>query len=164
MVFNDLFCLNHPQVHTLSLGAAKPSDFDEHLKVIPLLDRADATLTPILNQLEEAAIASLGEDWYCNWHVGLPDESKVPGNVNIQVILWLRNLLLAYDMEEYAIARYNLLENGGHWFAGAQAKNIAQLDFSQVLSESPFRDRIPAFLSEAHERIGGKAVKRLSQS
>ena len=27
MVFNDLFCLSHPQVHTLSLGAAKPSDF-----------------------------------------------------------------------------------------------------------------------------------------
>ena len=31
MVFNDLFCLSHSQVHTLSLGAARPSDFDEHL-------------------------------------------------------------------------------------------------------------------------------------
>ncbi len=164
MVFNDLFCLNHPQVHTLSLGAARPSDFDEHLKVLPQLTDADAILAPILSQLEEAAIATLGEDWYRNWWVGLPDESKVPGNVNIQVILWLRNLLLAYDMEEYAVARYNLLENGGHWFAGAQAKNIDQLDFSQVLSESPFRDRIPAFLAETHERISGKAVKRLSQS
>ncbi len=35
MVFNDLFCLSHPQVHTLSLGAAQPADFDEHLKVLP---------------------------------------------------------------------------------------------------------------------------------
>src|SRR5579883_424845 len=26
MVFNDLFCLSHSQVHTLSLGAAKPQD------------------------------------------------------------------------------------------------------------------------------------------
>ncbi len=164
MVFNDLFCLNHPQVHTLSLGAARPSDFDEHLKVIPLLENADATLAPILTQLKEAAIATFGENWYHNWHVGLPDESQVPGNVNIQVILWLRNLLLAYDMEEYAMARYNLLENGGHWFAGAQAKNIDQLDLSQALSDSPFSDRIPALLKETHERIGSQAVKRLSQS
>jgi len=164
MVFNDLFCLSHPQVHTLSLGAARPSDFDEHLKVLPLLGDAEATLKPILKKLEEAAIATLGEDWYRNWHIGLPDESKVPGHVNIQTILWLRNLLLAYDMEEYAMARYNLLENGGHWFAGAQAKNIDRLDLSQALSESPFRDRIPALLAETHERLGGRAVKRLSQS
>ena len=41
IVFNDLFCLSHPQVHTLSLGAAQPTDFDEHLKVLPLLDQAE---------------------------------------------------------------------------------------------------------------------------
>jgi len=34
IVFNDLFCLSHPQVHTLSVGAARPSDFDEHLKSV----------------------------------------------------------------------------------------------------------------------------------
>ncbi|HEY9825128.1 MAG TPA: aldo/keto reductase, partial [Stenomitos sp.] len=34
MVFNDLFCLSHPQIHTLSIGAARPSDFDEHLKAL----------------------------------------------------------------------------------------------------------------------------------
>jgi hypothetical protein len=32
MVFNDLYCLARPQVHTLSCGVAKPSDFDEHIK------------------------------------------------------------------------------------------------------------------------------------
>ncbi|RMG05362.1 MAG: aldo/keto reductase, partial [Cyanobacteria bacterium J055] len=57
MVFNDLFCLSHPQVHTLSLGAARPTDFDEHLKALPLLDRADEILPPIIDRLEREAIA-----------------------------------------------------------------------------------------------------------
>ena len=63
IVFNDLFCLSYPEVHTLSLGAAQPSDFDEHLKVLPLLDRADEILPPILERLTKEAIATLGEDW-----------------------------------------------------------------------------------------------------
>ena len=29
MQFNSLYCLNRSQVHTLSCGAAKPSDFDD---------------------------------------------------------------------------------------------------------------------------------------
>jgi uncharacterized protein len=164
MVFNDLFCLSHPEVHTLSLGAAKPSDFDEHLKVLPLLDQAEELLPPILKKLEAAAIEALGEDWYRHWHVGLPDQSQVPGNVNVQVILWLRNLLLAYDMEGYAQARYNLLENGGHWFAGAQAKGVEQLNLTAALKDSPFAQEIPALLAQTHQQLSGKAVQRLSAS
>jgi predicted aldo/keto reductase-like oxidoreductase len=29
--FNDLYCLARPQVHTLSIGASRPTDFDEHV-------------------------------------------------------------------------------------------------------------------------------------
>src|SRR3954464_10809239 len=32
MQFNDLYCLSRPQVHTLSCGAARPGDFDEHVR------------------------------------------------------------------------------------------------------------------------------------
>jgi uncharacterized protein len=32
IVFNDLFCLARPEVHTLSIGAARPTDFDEHVR------------------------------------------------------------------------------------------------------------------------------------
>jgi predicted aldo/keto reductase-like oxidoreductase len=31
MQFNDLYCLAQPGVHTLSCGAARPTDFDEHV-------------------------------------------------------------------------------------------------------------------------------------
>jgi uncharacterized protein len=164
MVFNDLFCLSHPEVHTLSLGAAKPSDFEEHIKVLPLLDQAEEILPPILERLEQAAIAILGKDWFDNWQVGLPSYEHTPGNVNIPVILWLRNLVLAYDMIEYGQARYNLLNNGGHWFPGAKADKISQLDLQPCLAKSPFAKTIPSLLTETDRLLGGAAVKRLSQS
>jgi len=164
MVFNDLFCLSHSQVHTLSLGAACPSDFDKHLETLPLLERADEILPPILDKLERAGIAALGETWWKTWHEGLPDPEFTPGNINIPAILWLYNLATAYDMDAYAIARYNLLGNGGHWFPGQKADKLAKLDLSACLARSPHKDRIPDVLAAAHRRFGGRPVQRLSQS
>ena len=164
MVFNDLFCLSHPEVHTLSLGAAQPSDFDEHLKVLPLLEQAEQILPPILERLEQEAIAVLGKDWFENWQSGLPSYEHTPGNVNLHVILWLRNLALAYDMIEYGQARYNLLTNAGHWFPGAKADNITNLDLQPCLASHPYGEKIPELLMEADKILGGVPVKRLSQS
>lgn len=164
MVFNNLFCLSHPQVHTLSIGAARPQDFEAHLQTLELLDRADQILPPILQRLEQAAIDRLGEDWFHTWHLGLPPLEQTPGQINIPVILWLRNLALAYDMIEYGKMRYNLLGNGGHWFPGNKANQVQQLDLSHCLANSPHADKIPQFLLEADQLLGGQAVKRLSQS
>ncbi len=163
MVFNDLFCLSHPQVHTLSLGASKPEDFDEHMKVLPLVEKADEVLPPILEKLEERAIATLGENWYRTWQKGLPDIQATPGNVNIAIALWLGNLAQAFDMTEYAQARYNLLGGASHWFPGNRADNLANLDLTESLRNSPHATEIPSRLTKIHEMLGGKAVKRLSQ-
>jgi predicted aldo/keto reductase-like oxidoreductase len=163
MVFNDLFCLSHPQVHTLSLGAAQPSDFDEHLKAVELLHKADEVLSPILVRLEEEAIAILTEDWVKTWHIGLPKPEETPGGMNIRTILWLRNLALAYDMVEYAKMRYNMLGNASHWFPGNPANRVRELDLRHCLGNSPHADKIPAFLEEAHQLLGGQEIKRLSQ-
>ena len=164
MVFNDLFCLSRPQVQTLSLGAAKPSDFDEHLKVLPLIEQADQVLPPILERLKAAEIAALGEDWVRSWAVGLPPPEHTPGGINIPVILRLRNLAIAYDLVEYGRMRYNLLGNGGHWFPGNSAEAVHQFDLSQCLAASPYADQIPALLADTHQRLGGQARQRLSQS
>jgi len=164
MVFNDLFCLSHPQVHTLSLGAARPSDFDEHLQVLPLLERAQELLPPILQRLEQAALDALGADWLSTWKLGLPAPEDTPGQINIPVILWLYNLLTAFDMADYAKARYNLLGQGGHWFPGQQAGDIDRWDLSKCLARSPHAQKIPKLLVETHRRLGGETVRRLSQS
>lgn len=163
IVFNDLFCLSHPQVHTLSIGAARPQDFDEHLKALPLLDQTDTVLPPILERLENEAIACLGETWYKTWHVGLPKPEETPGGMNIRSILWLRNLAIAYDLVDFAKTRYNMLGNASHWFPGNKADRVQSLDLSQCLSQSPHADKIPALLEETHQLLGGKTVQRLSQ-
>jgi uncharacterized protein len=164
MVFNDLFCLSHPQVHTLSVGAAVPTDFDEHLKTLELLDQATEILPTIIDRLEQAAIDKLGIDWYQTWRQGLPEHSDTPGNINIPMILWLRNLAIAYDMTEYGQLRYNLLENGGHWFPGAKATAIDQHDLTDCLASSPYAAEIPTYLADTDRLLGGDAVQRLSQS
>ena len=163
MVFNDLFCLSHHQVHTLSLGASKPSDFDEHLQAVKLLDQADEILPPILVRLEQEAIAILGEHWVKTWHVGLPKPDETPGGMNIHTILWLRNLALTYDLIDYCKMRYNLLGNASHWFPGSKSDRVSELDLRQCLKNSPHADKIPTYLAEAHSLFGGQEVKRLSE-
>ncbi len=164
MVFNDLFCLSHPEVHTLSVGAARPSDFDAHVEALNLLDQADTLLPPILDRLEQAAIERLGAEWYHTWQQGLPDYQETPGNINIATILWLWNLAQAYDLVDYARMRYNLLGNGGHWFPGANGAQVDQFDLRACLAASPHRARIPQVLKAAHQLFASAPQKRLSQS
>jgi uncharacterized protein len=164
MVFNNLFCLSHSQVHTLSIGAAKPSDFDEHLKTLELLNKADQILPEILQRLENEAIKILGENWVKNWFIGLPKPEETPSNINIPVILWLRNLALIYDMIDYGKMRYNLLGNASHWFPGKKADQISTLDLTDCLKNSPFREQIPQLLRETDQLLGGETLQRLSQS
>jgi uncharacterized protein len=163
IVFNNLFCLSHAQVHTLSVGAARPQDFDEHLKTLAYLDHASELLPPILERLEQAAIARLGADWMQTWHVGLPTVAETPGGLNLAVMLWLRNLAIAYDMVDYAKMRYNLLGQGGHWFPGATGDRLAELDLQQCLAQSPHADKIPQLLAETHELLSSQKVQRLSR-
>jgi uncharacterized protein len=164
IVFNNLFCLSHPQVHTLSIGAEKPSDFDEHLTTLSLLPQAQELLPPIIERLENHAKETLGEEWVKTWRIGLPSHEETPGNINIPMILWLRNLALAYDLVEYGKMRYNLLGNGGHWFPGQKADKLKEFDLTQCLINSPYKDKIPQLLAEAEKILGGEQVKRLSQS
>ncbi len=164
MAFNDLFCLSHPQVHTLSLGAAKPSDFDEHIRAIQLIDQADTLLPPILEQLEQALQEAVGAEFAHTWRQGLPRQDQTPGNINIPRIVWLRNLVKAYDLVDYAKARYNMLGNASHWFPGQKFDRSLLNQLRQALSQSPHRDQILDCLQEAHQLLADKGVKRLSQS
>jgi predicted aldo/keto reductase-like oxidoreductase len=164
IVFNCLFCLQRPEVHTLSIGAARPEDFDLQLSVLGLLDRADELLPPIEKRLREAMVAAVGEELASGYADGLPPWHKAPGYVNMAKILWLRNLVLAYDMIEYGKMRYNLLGNGGHWFAGLNAAHVDDLHFEKALAKSPFKDQIPDWLRQTHTMLYQKPEKRLSES
>lgn len=161
MVFNDLFCLSHPEVHTLSCGVAKPSDFGIHMDTVAHLDHARELVSPIVKRLEKEMADVLGQDWVDTWRIGLPEWHETPGEINIQWVLRLRNLALAYDMIEFARMRYNLLGNGGHWFPGNKADKLDEVDLTGCLRNSPHAAKIPRLLAETHQLLQGEEVKRL---
>lgn len=161
MVFNGLFCLCSPEVKTLSCGVRKPEDFDAHLDTAEKVDDAEQLVSPIVERLEAEMVKVLGEKWAKTWDVGLPAWHDVPGEVNIEWILRLRNLALAFDMVEYGKSRYNLLGSGQSWFPGVKAESLEEFDFSECLKDSPNADSILEALAEAHELLLDKPRKRL---
>ncbi len=164
MVFNGLFCLSHPEVHTLSCGVMRPSDFDIHMETVKHLGQAGEVIRPIIERLEAELAGMLGDSWAESWAEGLPDWEDTPGHVNVRWILRLRNLAVAYDMHEYGKMRYNMLGNGGHWFPGNKADKMQDLDFSNFLKDSPHAEAIPIVLAEAHDLLAGEESKRLQES
>lgn len=166
MVFNNLFCLSHPQVHTLSIGASRPTDFDEHLKTLSYLQSEEITqrfLQPILANLHRAMVEALGENWVNNWRIGLPSPENTPGEINIPKILWLYNLCRSFDLVEYSKMRYNLLGNGGHWFPGQPASDFDRAQLRQCLAHSPQREKVLDILRETDHMLKGETVQRLSR-
>lgn len=164
MIFNNLYCLARPEVHTLSVGAARPEDFDEHIASLAFYDRAAETIAPVEARLRAAMDEALGKEWCRNWWRGLPEYSEVPGNVNVSEILRLWSYAKALDMVEFGKMRYNLLGNGGHWFPGENADSFDRDALLRSLAANPFSQRIPAILAEAHEMLKGEGQKRLSET
>lgn len=167
IVFNDLFCLQRKEVHTLSLGAARPSDFDEHLKAVKIMESGQdvaALLKPIEERLASEMQKTFGKEWIERWHEGLPEWDRVPGGVNVFEILRLRNFAKAFDMVEYGKMRYNLLGKADHWFPGNMADKLLDgVDLAPVLKNSPFAKDIPKALEEAHALLAGPEVRRLGK-
>jgi len=164
MAFNNLFCLQHPAIHTLSIGAARPSDFDAHVQSLQFLPQAAEYSSQILGRLHTEMESALGAEWLARWPEGVPSWEQCPAHVNVWEIVRLWNFAKALDMVEFGKMRYNLLGQAGHWFPGKNAGKFSDPEMRAALANSPFAEQILSILHEAHALFFDKPIERLSKS
>jgi len=168
MQFNDLWTLSSGKVHTLSIGASRPSDLDEHIAAIDEWDEVRDVVTQVAERLDTEMERVLGTEWVTSWDRNLPKWHDTPGQMNLPVILGLWNVAKAFDMVEFARMRYNLMGNGGSWFPGYKADRLVRGEVSEEQLLDALRDhadprRVIEAIKEAEQLLGGEERKRLSQ-
>jgi predicted aldo/keto reductase-like oxidoreductase len=141
--FNHRWLLADPDIHTLSLGAAKPEELAEHLAVADRTGPLTAAEMAIVAALDAEFPRVLGRTWCEQCWQCLP----CPEDVQIPEVLRLRNMALALDMTGFGRYRYAMFGNGGHWFPGQNGSKCT--DCGDCLPRCPVKLDIPALLREA---------------
>lgn len=84
-----------PAIHTLVIGAARPSDFNEAVAAAKLLFemKAEDPSTPLLRRVDERMQKAYrevwGEGWEEDWWIDLPDCYQNPFGVHVAQIVWM---------------------------------------------------------------------------
>ncbi|MBV5260296.1 aldo/keto reductase [Synechococcus moorigangaii CMS01] len=149
------FLLGDRRITTLSFGAANPTELEP---LVTLGNRDQPLQTPERERLDALAAYQqqrLQATACHQCYACLPCPEAIP----IPEILRLRNLAIAFDLQNYGEYRYQMLENAGHWFPGKKAN--ACTECGDCLPRCPNQLPIPQLLQDAHQRLNGKPRRRL---
>lgn len=155
MQFNDLFCLARPEIHTISIGAARPSDFAEHIGALAHLGDHDL-INAVAGRWQAAMEAATGEGRPDAHWSRYPPWEEVPGYINIRFILWLHHLVEGWGLLEYARERYALLGRETGWVPGNTAAGVDRCDLGEIARAAEVApEDLVRRLRLAHQRLQG---------
>ncbi|MDA3963201.1 MAG: aldo/keto reductase [Planctomycetota bacterium] len=141
--WNARFCLNRPEIHTLSFGMSEPEHVTEMQGVTPVSVPMTHDEQAVQQQLDAQVLCDPISAY--EGHELMPD----PSGINIPEVLRFRRMWKCYDMHDFGVYRYNMLQEKGHWFPGvfATPEAVAKVDTSRV----PAGIHLKALLSETHQ-------------
>ena len=166
MTFNDIFILMNEEIHTISCGVKTPQDYDLHVDAVARLDTLKDQVTTIAAQLDQEMTRIVDAQWPQDYLKGIPEWHTLPGQMNVQGMLWLWSLLAAFDLKDYAKFRYNLLGVSQHWFPGHNAKAFPTLDpaaLRTAFKDSPYTDKVMDILHHIHDQLKDEQGQRLGE-
>ncbi|MGW8161395.1 MAG: aldo/keto reductase, partial [Desulfobulbales bacterium] len=154
MEFNDLYCLGRPEIHTISLGASHPHDFEEHVAALDFFEQAGPVINDIDRSCREAMKSITGHSRPDALWAKLPDWNRTPGYINIPFILWLYNLARGWGLEEFGRRRYQKLGQDVKWVQGNNARDVRQYDLGRVARQADLDpEDLERLLGEAHAML-----------
>ena len=166
MTFNGIFILSDPNIHTISCGASIPENLDLHIEAVDKMDEYADLVKQITARLDNELKNIFDADWARDCYTALPDYTQTPSGMNIKTIVWLWNIVKAFDLTEYAKFRFNLMGNADHWFTGCKPQAYDTIDknlLRDALKNSPYTDRIMDIIEHVHNTLTGEEVKRQIQ-
>ena len=109
-----------PLIHTLVVGAARPTDLDDHIAAAVIYkentDQVRKHVAEAESRLYKAVDDMFGVDFRSTYYKNLPDAWENTEGITVGYFLWLRWIAMAWGLFEYAKERYqNLSGNLKDW-------------------------------------------------